>query len=178
MIRKLVTFMLVSLGGVAMAGGLNLDEFDDAIETLIVGDPSEEDPLSMSTLVIPATASVGESVVAVLKLRILPGWYIYADVPASQPFIEAQWHLEPDRELEIVDDWAGPLATPHKESPNTLVQQGGVEALVFYREAEVVDAGDGKASVDIGLTYQICSREYCLPPISKVNTMTVETASE
>ena len=152
---------------VAVADELTLEQFDRAIDALFVGEPNDRDPLALAAALVSSSPGVGDTVIAVLKLRMLPGWYIYSEVPDSQPFIESEWILDAGSGLEILDDWAGPPSTKHKQLPNTRIYAAGREDIVFFREMEVTDATGGEVNADVGLRYQICNVEYCLAPTTK-----------
>ncbi|MDH5455232.1 MAG: protein-disulfide reductase DsbD N-terminal domain-containing protein [Gammaproteobacteria bacterium] len=162
----------------AYAGDISLDEFDAEVERLPVDEPTEQDPLSMNATLVAADPGHGDPVIAVLKLKMAPGWYIYADVPDSQPFIETDWILNADPSLEIIDDWAGPPSTRHKDISSIRIHEAGRDGSVFFRELEVVAPGEGSASVEIGLRYQVCNPEFCLPPKTKTRTVSVDVAAD
>ena len=159
----------------SLAAELTIEEFDRAVEELEVGATSEAEPLAMSALVVPAEVSVGETVIVAMKVRMEPTWYIYVDVPSTQPFIEAKWMLRHEPEdLEIVDGWAGPLATLHKTLPGTRVHASGPRDLVFFREMEVSEGAEaGESELTVGLYYQICNPRLCLEPKTKEQRLTV-----
>ena len=175
--RGLKILMILVLGAVAIPGvadELTLEAFDIAAKSLEVPEPTNEtDPLAMNAALVATNPSEGDSVIAVLKLRLMPTWYIYEDVPASQPFIETDWILEAGPGLEIIDDWAGPPATPHKTLAKTRVHASGKDALLFFRELEVT-AKASSTKVKVGLRYQVCNPEYCLPPKTKTKELTLD----
>ena len=177
-IRPAALATVLLAASAAAADGLSLAAFDRAVTALEVGAPTEREPLSMNATLVSAMPGVGDPVIAVLKLRMSPGWYIYETVPATQPFVETEWILEPDSTLDIVDDWAGPPGTHHNAIPGIRVHTADPEGTVFFRELEVVDAGDGTAAVELGLRYQICNSEYCLPPTTKTRTLSVRLAAD
>ena len=158
------------------ADELTVEQFDHAVDALLVGEPGERDPLVMAAALVSFNPGVGDTVIAVLKLRMLPGWYIYSQVPDKQPFIASEWILDTGPGLEILDDWAGPPSTKHKALSNTRIHAAGRKDLVFFREMEILDAVGGEVNAEIGLRYQICNREYCLPPKTKKKRLAVSVS--
>ena len=173
-----VGFCLIGLtwSPIGFADELTLEQFDHAVDALHVGEPGERDPLAMAAALVSVDPGVGDTVIAVLKLRMLPGWYIYSQVPDTQPFIASEWILDTGPGLEILDDWAGPPSTKHKALSNTRIHAAGRKDLVFFREMEISDAAGSEVNADIGLRYQICNREYCLPPKTKKKRLAVSVS--
>ena len=132
----------------------------------------------MRAAAVSVNPGPGDAVVAAMKLRILPGWYIYAKVPPEQPFIETELILEHGPELLIVDDWTGPPTLPHKTAANTRIYESGSKDLLFFRELAVSGHGSGEAMITVGLRYQICDADYCLPPTTKTQQLAVTLLSE
>ena len=163
---------VIALG--ATADELTIEHFDDAVAKLEVTDPtSEKDPLSMNAALVAINPGPGDTVMAVIKLKILPSWYIYETVPPSQPFIETKWILENSAELEPRYDWAGPPATPHKAIPEIKIHASSAKELLFFHEMKVADTDSENASATVGLEYQICNPEYCLPVKTKAKDLTI-----
>lgn len=147
-----------------------LDQFDQAVEALTVAEPTRRDPLQMNAMLIPAHAAPGETVVAVIKVRLMAGWHFYKQVPDTSPYIEAKWHMELEQGLKAVDDWAGPSAQPYStEKPDLKVYKGSQNgSLVFFRELVVEESLAASARISIGLFYQTCDENICLKPRKKM----------
>ena len=164
--------------GSSSADELSLARFESAVLEIRPAAPGNHDPLSMRAATVSVNPGPGDAVVAVMKLRILPGWYIYAEVPDEQPFIESELILEHGPELSIVDDWSRPAALPHKTAANTRIYESGAQDLVFFRELAVAEQGGGESEVTVGIKYQICDADYCLPPTTKTQQLVVRLLSE
>ncbi len=132
----------------------------------------------MRAAAVSVDPGIGDAVVAAMKLRIMPGWYIYAKVPADQPYIETELILEHGPELSVVDDWTAPPTLPHQTATNTRVYESGTEDLLFFRELVVTGRGGGESRITVGLRYQICDADYCLPPTTKTQQLVVNLPSE
>ena len=175
-IALIASFVLVAM--TAQADDLSLEAFDAEVEELQVDDPTDRDPLAMNATLVSVNPGVGDPVIAVLKLKMSPGWYIYEEVPATQPFIETDWILNANPALEIVDVWAGPPSTRHKDISSIRVHEAGPAGTTFFRELEVIESDDSTATVEVGLRYQICNPEYCLPPTTKTKELSVALADD
>lgn len=160
------------------ADELSLERFESEVLALHPTAPVSHDPLSMRATAVSVNPGPGDAVVAVMKLRLLPGWYIYAKVPAEQPFIETELILEHGPELSIIDDWTAPPTLPHKTAADTRIYESGAEDLLFFRELVVSEPGGGESSITVGLRYQICDADYCLPPRTKTQQLVVSLLSE
>ena len=178
LLAAIVGFAQWLLPSASSADELTLERFESAVLALRPADPVNHDPLSMRAAAVSVNPGPGDAVVALMKLRILPGWYIYAKVPAEQPFIETELMLEYGPELSIVDDWTGPPTLPHKTAANTRIYESGAEDLLFFRELVVCERGGGESRITVGLKYQICDADYCLPPTTKTQQLVVNLLSE
>ena len=79
--------------------------------------------------------------------------------------------------LEI-GDWNGPADTAHASPADTRVHKAGPGDLMFFHEMKVNAAGSGKSGIEVGLRYQVCDAEYCLPPRTKVRELTLEISGD
>lgn len=163
-LRLWVFLFSVVLCNAIQAENYTLDQFDEAIAALPVADPTKRSPLQMNATLVPANAQPGETVVAVVKIRLMPGWHFYSRVPANEPFIQTQWFLELGEGLRAVDDWSGPEPQPYNTNPEMRVFKGGDKALVFFRELVVTDKATDSVGVSAGLRFQVCDPYICLPP--------------
>ncbi|WIO74012.1 protein-disulfide reductase DsbD family protein [Porticoccaceae bacterium LTM1] len=162
--------LLLTLGLLAnssQAQDYTLGQFDEAVEALDVAEPSKRDPLQMSATLVPNHAAPGETVVAVVKIRLMPGWHFYHHVPATEPYIETKWYLELGDGLMLVDDWSGPEPRPYETNAEMKIHKGSSQPLVFFRELVVAEGANGEVDVDTGLRYQTCDPYICLPPKKK-----------
>ncbi len=178
LLAAVIGFALWLSPSASSADELSLETFELAVLELQPAAPVSRDPLSMRAAAVSVNPGPGDAVVAAMKLRILPGWYIYAKVPPEQPFIETELILEHGPELSIVDDWTGPPTLPHKTAADTRVYESGAQDLLFFRELAVSGQRSGEATITVGLRYQICDADYCLPPTTKTQQLAVTLLSE
>ena len=146
------------------------DQFEKEIAVLAVEEPSESDPVSVATAVFPAKVKVGERAVVVIKVRMKPGWHIYAYVPSSAPYIQTRQELELPGALRTAGEWSKPPAERLPFDQSVFVYEGDQ---VFVREIEAAASGGGEQKLSAGLFYQTCKRELCLPPTQKINQLTL-----
>ncbi|MCV6606435.1 MAG: protein-disulfide reductase DsbD N-terminal domain-containing protein [Porticoccaceae bacterium] len=146
----------------------SLDQFDEAVAALVVAEPTSRAPLQINATLVPMSASPGDTVVAVVKVRLMAGWHIYAQVPASEPFIQTQWLLELEDGLAAVDEWSGPAAQAYAANPEIEIHKGSESELVFFRELVVTENAADNVAVSAGLRFQACDPNICLPPKKSV----------
>ena len=155
-----------------------LDQFDEAVDALPVAKTSRQDPVQVSAMLIPAQAEPGETVVVVQKIRIHPNWHIYAYVPKTQPFIVTQWKLDMGDDLFAVDRWSGFEPTPYKRVPGIEVYKSTSD-MVFYRELMLSDdPEESDVEVNVGILYQACDPEICLPPVTKLKELSLAVKNQ
>ena len=152
----------------------NLDDFNDAIQALPVTSPTAAEPLQLNATLVPTHASPGETVIAVLKIRLMPGWHYYSSVPKHSPYIESKLLLNLGQGLHTVDDWSGPDDQPMPGHAELKVQKGENSPLVFFRELVVKESDEQQIPVTVGLFYQTCSFDICLAPNEKKVDLTLK----
>ena len=144
------------------------DKFKQQIAALSVAEPSMSAPVSMASAVFPAQLRAGQRAVVVIKVKILPGWHIYAYVPPSKPYIVTRKRLDLPSALQAEGDWQNPPARPYALDSTLFVWEG---EQVFTREIEVARGAAGKQTLSAGLIYQTCNRKVCLPPAKKIDRL-------
>ena len=130
----------------------------------------EESPVEVSaappTLSEPVTCGVtlaftspGFATLGV-KLAMLPGWYIYTDVPEGQPFQQVSFEVESDQLVasEIM------LIPP----PNKLIEKDpflvGYEGEVMFTQDYFILEDMADSAVKITIRFQACNAEQCEQP--------------
>lgn len=150
------------------ADGSIADQFKEQIAALTVPEPSKSDPVSVASAVFPAQVRAGQRAVVVVKVRMAPGWHIYAYVPPSEPYIVARKQLELPSSLQAAGDWQNPPARPYDFDTHVFVWE---DEQSFTREIKVVAGAAGKQTLSAGLFYQTCNRRVCLPPTKKLTSL-------
>lgn len=125
--------------------------------TVPVGIPTEDEPVKSAatiSLSCPGFAKL------VLKLSILPGWYIYADVPEGQPFQKLSFEVNSEQLVasEIM------LKTP----PNKFILDEpvilGYEGKVTFTQDFIVTGEVEDSGVTLTIKFQACNIESCQQP--------------
>ena len=152
----------------------NLEQYEQAVQALQVGEPTGRAPLQMTTSLVPATAAPGETVRLVIKVKLMPGWHFYEYVPEGEPYKQTEWLMELGEGLQSLSEWEGPSAEPYLYNPMMAVYEGGEEAIVFYRELVVNDDASGELTVKAGLYFQTCDANMCLPTRKQMDDLVLK----
>jgi DsbC/DsbD-like thiol-disulfide interchange protein len=137
------------------------------LAALAIEPPTELEPVSMSAELSTATASPGDTLVVTVGIKLLPGWRIYAHVPANEPYVQTRWLVDLPPRLSAAGEWIGPPPTPDVHNPELKLYEAGPDALLLMRELKVADDAQGSLTVNAGLLYQACDFSRCLPPTRK-----------
>ena len=135
----------------------------DAVRALHVPAPTLDVPARFAASVAPTSSAVGSNATLIVKVSILPGWHIYADVPFGQPYAVTSLQIGSHPEaVQSVGDWQLPEAHPSLTSPDMLEYIG----TAVFTHALAIDqeniADDDVITVTIG--FQACDMTGCLPP--------------
>lgn len=157
---------------VSAAAEQHLDQLTGAIEQIAIPEPTERDPVSVITAVIPTTAGPGDTVTVVIKARILDGWRIYRYVPPTAAYMPTKWVLELPDGVEKKGDWQKPTPEYLAGEMDILIHQGDVIFRHTVKIAETAKSGQ-TAILKAGLKYQTCNNDMCLRPTEKVTELTI-----
>lgn len=95
----------------------------------------------------------------VVRLKIHPGYHIYAYVAESDPFVTTQVELQLPEGWTIVGKPKLPSAKSYNKQGTTVYED---EAIFRY---EISGSGQGEAKCTV--SYQCCDAHICFPPIEK-----------
>ena len=95
----------------------------------------------------------------VVRLKIHPGYHIYAYVAESDPFVTTQVELQLPEGCTIVGKPKLPSAKSYNKQGTTVYED---EAIFRY---EISGSGQGEAKCTV--SYQCCDAHICFPPIEK-----------
>ena len=95
----------------------------------------------------------------VVRLKIHPGYHIYAYVAESDPFVTTQVELQLPEGWTIVGKPKLPSAKSYNKQGTTVYED---EAIFRY---EISGRGQGEAKCTV--SYQCCDAHICFPPIEK-----------
>jgi arylsulfatase A-like enzyme len=139
------------------------DQFLSSLATNVgeigVPDPSPSEPVTAVLTVRPELASAGETVEAVVQIRIAGAHFIHAKDDDKLPFVPLAISVRLPEAVEPVGDWQFP--TPEKGRGTTLVYR---DSVVLRRSLRVVSSSAPKTLTVMGeLQYQVCTDELCWP---------------
>ena len=102
----------------------------------------------------------------VVKMKIHPGYHIYANVAKSDPFIATKVSVELPAGYKPAGDLQKPSFKAYNDNGTTIYE----DEITFIQEIE----GTGAASVSCTVNYQCCDAHICMPPATKVFTLSVK----
>ena len=123
--------------------------------------PDENNPVSLNAQLVGA----GDSMAIIVKVRMAPGWHIYAYVPPSQPYIAIDQILRLPESLKASGSWEKTEPEASSDDPGVLIYEN--EA-VFIQKAVKLPVGKTGGVIKAGLYYQTCNLRQCLPPVEKI----------
>jgi len=124
-------------------------------------EPSDDDPVALSALLIPDPGSLATGVVTG-RAKVASGWHLYGTVPKNSAFQPTTVELELPEGVEAVGDWILPPTQTVKSGVGTGRAQWKGN-LVFTRKVRASkDLSD--ARITASFSYQVCTDELCYPP--------------
>lgn len=120
------------------------------------GETSEQNPVSITA--VKEIMQSGEQIIYV-KLKIHPGYHIYARTTSDSPFIPTTITFELPEGYEKVGNLNVPAGMFYSQS-GTSIYDGTV---VFSQSVK----GSGKDNIRCKVSYQCCNDNICLPPTEK-----------
>ena len=93
-------------------------------------------------------------------LRMDPGWHVYAELPEGSAYPLTEPTLTLSDGVELASNWH--TASASKPSPNDVATRWYTQAVTF--ECEVVATDTMPDELEVGVYFQVCKDEMCLPP--------------
>ncbi len=139
------------------------DQFVSSLATDVgenaVPDPSPSEPVTAVLTVRPERASAGETVEALVRIRVAGAHFIHAKDDSRSPFVPLTMSTTLPEGVEPVGDWQFP--TPEKGRGKSLVYR---DSVLLRRSLRVVSSTAPRTVAVIGeLQYQVCTDELCWP---------------
>jgi hypothetical protein len=122
--------------------------------------PTSTNRVTAGAIIQPATASPGDAVTVMVKVRTAPGCWIYAlensgsgNLPTAL-VTPSPWVLRP------TGPWRGPEPKVKEDGSRTYAGE------VLFQRRFVIErgAGDATSKLPITLKYQVCNEALCWPP--------------
>ncbi|MDR2130955.1 MAG: protein-disulfide reductase DsbD N-terminal domain-containing protein [Odoribacteraceae bacterium] len=127
-----------------------------AIATIQTGETNDLNPVQVTTGVISLANGNRELVV---KLRVHPGYHLYASVSRDDPFIPTTVHFALPPGAAPAGDTRLPAFRPFTGNGTTIYE----DEITF--SLEITGTGTGEATCT--LRYQCCDAHLCMPPVEK-----------
>lgn len=129
-----------------------------AADSLTCQQPDEEKPLTVNARLVADYP--GDSVAVIVKVRMAPGWHIYAYVPENMPYIVTEYLLEPDSNVKKVGAWTKSVPIASTTDKGVMIYE---DVAVFTHKLKKTSK-QAKGKISTGLYYQTCNLQQCLPP--------------
>jgi Disulphide bond corrector protein DsbC len=130
-----------------------------SIEETAVPDPSPSEPVTAVMTIRPKRATVGETALVLVHIRIASAHFIHAKDDAGGPFVPVAVNVTLPEGVEPIGDWQAP--TPENGRGNSRVYRNSV---VLRRSVKVVSSSAPETLTVTGeLRYQVCTDELCWP---------------
>jgi N-acetylgalactosamine-6-sulfatase len=129
------------------------------VDEIAVPDPSPSEPVMAVLTIRPARAAPGETVEALVRIRIAGAHFIHAKDDAGSPFVPLTMSATLPEGVEPVGEWQFPA--PEKGRGKSLVYR---DSVLLRRSLRVVSSSSPKTLTVAGeLQYQVCTDELCWP---------------
>jgi DsbC/DsbD-like thiol-disulfide interchange protein len=139
--------------------------------------PKDSSPVTAAADISPATIGPGDTATLSIRIRIAPGWHIYALDGGSGPNQPTQIELMLPRGISAIAEWKAPVPGA-QVSPTGLVSVYSGEA-VFSRllraSEEFEPATD---SINCEFRFQACDHSRCLRPQSILLTVPIHVIAD
>lgn len=123
------------------------------LNSLTMNETDERNPVAV--VVSREVLQSGEQFVYI-KVKIHPGFHIYANVASDAPFVPTKIDIQLPEGYEKVGGLQVPAARFYSQSGTTIYD----ETVVFGQKI----AGKGPGTIECVISYQSCDNHICFPP--------------
>lgn len=138
---------------------LKFYEFNESNIAPIQEKATKEEPVALSS----AVSAVGKDKELIIRMKIYPGYHIYAKVSDQDPYIQTTYDLKAEGDVKLVGELQKPVGRPMAGSKSIIL-----EGEQIFRQK--IEGKSGKITFIVN--YQACDSHVCLMPKSK--TITIE----
>lgn len=117
---------------------------------------TKEEPVALSS----AVSKTGNEAEVIIRMKIYPGYHIYAKVSDQDPYIENTYDIKPSDNVQLVGELQKPAGKLMNGSTSIIY-----EGEQIFRQKVKVSGREGKLTFTIN--YQACDAHACLMPKSK-----------
>ena len=137
------------------------DAIDIAAGEVDVAAPTAADPVQINAVITPDAAAAADDVTLIAKVRVQPGWHVYAKVPDDQPFVPLAIGVKLSGGFLAAGELRKPKPQPYRASPGVSVYQGD---LVFSQRLGIRPEAFTRQHAKVVVRYQACDARMCLRP--------------
>ena len=164
-------------GSDAVAHEVAADMVSAAIERIVVEEPTDVAPVLGAAALVPARLSPGGSATLVVRLKIAPGWHIYAAESRDGPNQPTRVDATLPEGCSAVGEWESPPAAPQVTpyGMSAIYQNEAVfrQSLRFEPSIRL-----GETSIRCDVRYQACDPRRCLQPVRLTLQVPVQLVTE
>jgi hypothetical protein len=144
-----------------------------AVTAAAIDDPTNDQPVVLSAVVRPASATVGDTVTVAVRMKLAPGWHTYAAAGKGGPAVVTRVEDALPAGAKSSGAWSMPKGLPHEDG--SAHYTGDV---VFLRTVTLEAAKPGAVEIPVTVMFQACDLERCLPPESRKLSARVEVRAK
>ena len=134
-------------------------DFDESKIAPITEKATQEEPVALSS----AVSTVGANKEIIIRMKIYPGYHIYAKVSDQDPYIQTTYDLKAEGDAKLIGELQKPAGRSMAGSKSIIL-----DGEQIFRQK--VEGRNGKITFTIN--YQACDNHACLMPKNK--TITIE----
>lgn len=150
------------VGGYRFFSKHGLDaEHRHAVLATSIEEPASDNPVSMSSVVRPETATVGDTVTVAVRLKLSPGWHVCAEAGKGTAAPPTRLEAALPEGVELDGAWRRPEASPQKDGSSIYADD-----VVFLRNFKLTKSKTGPVDLPVTVSFVACNDERCLPPAS------------
>jgi hypothetical protein len=159
---------LNALGAPGLGGETESFSTNRIVPEIVVPTPTGTNRVTAGATVQPSTASPGDTITLIVKVRIAPGHWIYALENSGSGNLPSTLVTPPiSAPLRSAGLWSGPESKLKEDGSRTYSGE------VLFQRRFVIEpkAGEGTSKLPLTLKYQVCNEAFCWPPA----TISLET---
>jgi hypothetical protein len=144
-----------------------------AVTAAAADDQKEDNPVALSAVVRPASATVGDTVTVAVRMKIAPGWHTYATAGKGGSAVATRVEDVLPVGAKSAGAWRLPKGLPHEDGSEHYTGD-----VVFLRTVTLEATQPGPVEIPVTVSFQTCDQERCLPPESRKLTVRLEVSAK
>jgi len=148
-----------------------------ANEEIFVANPTDAAPVQGAAAIEPSRLSPGWSATLIIRLKIAPGWHLYAVEGNGGPNQPTRIEATLPTGCSATEEWESPAGSP------SVTSTGGAaiyETEAVFKQSLQFESSMllGQASIVCDVHYQACDRHRCLRPERLTLNVPIQLVSE